>query len=37
MTWLSRHLGHSTLKVTADTYGRRWERAERRREARQMG
>jgi integrase len=35
ITWLSRHLGHSTLKVTTDIYGH-WERAERRREARQM-
>ena len=28
ITWLSRHLGHSTLKVTTDIYGH-WERAER--------
>ena len=35
ITWLSRHLGHSTLKVTTDIYGH-WERAERRREAHQM-
>jgi integrase len=35
ITWLSRHLGHSTLNVTTDTYGH-WERAERQREARQM-
>ncbi len=35
ITWLSRHLGHSTLKVTTDIYGH-WERAERRREAQQM-
>jgi integrase len=28
ITWLSRHLGHSSLKVTTDTYGH-WERAER--------
>jgi integrase len=33
--WLSRHLGHSSLKVTTDTYGH-WEAAERKREARQM-
>lgn len=32
ITWLSRHLGHSSLKVTTDIYGH-WERAERRREA----
>jgi integrase len=35
ITWLSRHLGHSTLKVTTDVYGH-WEAEERRREARQM-
>jgi integrase len=35
ITWLSRHLGHSTLKVTTDIYGH-WERAERRREAQRM-
>jgi integrase len=35
ITWLSRHLGHSSLKVTTDTYGH-WEAAERKREARQM-
>src|SRR6266566_1228916 len=29
VTWLSRHLGHSSLKVTTDIYGH-WERAERR-------
>ena len=28
ITWLSRHLGHSSLKVTTDIYGH-WERAER--------
>jgi integrase len=28
ITWLSRHLGHSSLKVTTDVYGH-WERAER--------
>ena len=27
ITWLSRHLGHSSLKVTTDVYGH-WERAE---------
>ena len=32
ITWLSRHLGHSSLKVTTDIYGH-WERAERKREA----
>lgn len=31
ITWLSRHLGHSSLKVTTDVYGH-WERSERRRE-----
>jgi integrase len=31
VTWLSRHLGHSTLKVTTDIYGH-WERAERKRQ-----
>jgi integrase len=31
VTWLSRHLGHSSLKVTTDVYGH-WERAERKRE-----
>ncbi len=31
ITWLSRHLGHSTLNVTTDVYGH-WERAERKRE-----
>jgi integrase len=35
ITWLSRHLGHSTLKVTTDVYGH-WEAEERRREARKM-
>ncbi len=35
ITWLSRHLGHSSLKVTSDVYGH-WERAERRREAELM-
>jgi integrase len=32
ITWLSRHLGHSSLQVTTDVYGH-WERAERKREA----
>jgi integrase len=32
ITWLSRHLGHSSLKVTTDIYGH-WERAERRAQA----
>lgn len=32
VTWLSRHLGHSSLKVTTDVYGH-WERAERKRQA----
>lgn len=35
ITWLSRHLGHSSLKVTTDVYGH-WERAERRLQARKM-
>ena len=35
ITWLSRHLGHSTLKVTTDTYGH-WERAERKLQAAKM-
>lgn len=35
ITWLSRHLGHSSLHVTAEVYGH-FERAERRREAEQM-
>jgi integrase len=34
-TWLSRHLGHSSLKVTTDIYGH-WERAERKRQAAKM-
>jgi integrase len=34
-TWLSRHLGHSSLKVTTDVYGH-FERAERKREAELM-
>jgi hypothetical protein len=32
ITWLSRHLGHSSLTVTTDVYGHS-ERAERKREA----
>jgi integrase len=32
VTWLSRHLGHSSLKVTTDIYGH-WERAERKLQA----
>jgi integrase len=32
ITWLSRHLGHSSLKVTTDIYGH-FERAERKKEA----
>jgi integrase len=28
ITWLSRHLGHSSLKMTTDIYGH-WDRAER--------
>jgi integrase len=35
ITWLSRHLGHSSLKVTTDVYGH-WERAERKRQARRL-
>jgi integrase len=35
ITWLSRHLGHSSLNVTTEVYGH-WERAERRREAAMM-
>jgi integrase len=35
ITWLSRHLGHSSLSVTTETYGH-WERAERKREAAMM-
>ena len=34
ITWLSRHLGHSSLKVTTDVYGH-WERAERKLQAAQ--
>lgn len=35
ITWLSRHLGHSSLKVTTDIYGH-WERAERKLQAARM-
>jgi integrase len=35
VTWLSRHLGHSSLKVTTDVYGH-FERAERKKEAELM-
>ena len=35
ITWLSRHLGHSSLAVTTEVYGH-WERAERKREAAMM-
>lgn len=35
ITWLSRHLGHSTLSVTTDIYGH-WERAARKAEAARM-
>jgi integrase len=35
ITWLSRHLGHSSLKVTTDIYGD-WERAERKLQAAKM-
>jgi integrase len=35
VTWLSRHLGHSSLAITSEVYGH-WERAARRREARAM-
>jgi len=35
ITWLSRHLGHSSLKVTTDIYGH-WERAERKIRAAKM-
>jgi integrase len=34
-TWVSPHLGHSTLKVTTDIYGH-WERAERKLQATKM-
>jgi hypothetical protein len=35
VTWLSRHLGHSSLSVTTEVYGH-FERAERKREAAMM-
>jgi len=35
ITWLSRHLGHSSLKVTSDIYGH-WERAERKAQAERL-
>ena len=35
ITWLSRHLGHSSLKVTTDIYGH-FERAERKIQAAKM-
>ena len=35
ITWLSRHLGHSSLKLTTDIYGH-WERAERKLQAAKM-
>ena len=35
ITWLSRHLGHSSLKVATDIYGH-WERAERKIQAAKM-
>jgi integrase len=35
ITWLSRHLGHSSLKVTTDIYGH-WVRAERKLQAAKM-
>jgi len=35
ITWLSRHLGHATLEITASTYGH-WERAEQKRQAEKM-
>ena len=35
VTWISRHLGHSSLKVTTDIYGH-WERAERKLQAAKM-
>lgn len=35
ITWPSRHLGHSSLKVTTDIYGH-WERAERKLQAAKM-
>jgi integrase len=35
ITWLSRHLGHATLEITASTYSH-WERAEQRRQVEKM-
>lgn len=35
VTWLSRHLGHSSLKVTSDVYGH-FERAERKRQTKRL-
>jgi integrase len=35
ITWLSKHLGHSSLKVTTDVYGH-WETAEKKAQAEQM-
>jgi integrase len=35
ITWLSRHLGHSSLQVTTDIYGH-WERAERKAQANRL-
>lgn len=35
ITWLSRHLGHSSVQVTTGVYGH-WERGERRRQAQQL-
>jgi len=35
ITWVSRHLGHATLEITASTYGH-WERAEQKRQAEKM-
>lgn len=35
ITWLSRHLGHSSLAITTEVYGH-WERSERKREAEMM-
>jgi len=35
ITWLSKHLGHRTLEITASTYGH-WERAARKRQAEKM-
>lgn len=35
ITWLSKHLGHSSLKVTVDIYGH-WSRGEAKRQAEKM-